>query len=673
MNTTASESSIEIDKVVYQLKSIDEFGFSAAVNLPTGIRAKGLLTLGSDKLEVGFRVRENNDQEAKCSFANLSLAGSDLIQKFLRKKHRGFLEGALESRSYDELAKGITGVAPKTIPPANTPTDVHATDASDTSKNQSAKSIVPKSKTSASQWESTKTIGASSARNSNVVKSTSVSQPATQQKAVAAHQTSVDSPAATSKQTTALDQTATPKQNVASKPTANESTSTPQPDEPQPQTSQAVADVSSLTTSSDSDNLASETKSAKSGVRSLAMLLMMFALIGLSILAVYFLRSRSSLSISHSALVGNHLPVNVKVEGEIVELMVSEGDAVKEGDVLMRLNNPTMQVAKEQLTAQLETAKVKIKTLKKQLKNSEKRVKIAGEKLELDLMVANSEKEAAANFLEVAKINFDRMKPALDSGAVTTQEFEIVRQELLASEANKMATENAVKQIEFAQNSVKDNVLIMGDRFDDENGRLAAELQIAEAEKREAESALSAISEQFANLNVTAPRDGTVYVVYRQVGEFVKMADETVGISFEGKVWAAGQVSESQSRRVRPGQPVTVSAPSLGQKFEGVVSAVGHRAMYSRGFYTADFRGETATDVPVKVVIQDLPDSVPAGIRLEMSINTGFGVGWLDRTMGYSLRSVSDGKPVNEPAEEKTARQDYNVDEAVADKVAADI
>ena len=62
MNPSTPETSIEIDKVVYQLKSIDEFGFLVAADLPIGIRAKGLLTLGDDKLEVGFRVRETQRQ-----------------------------------------------------------------------------------------------------------------------------------------------------------------------------------------------------------------------------------------------------------------------------------------------------------------------------------------------------------------------------------------------------------------------------------------------------------------------------------------------------------------------------------------------------------------------------------------------------------------------------------
>ena len=330
-----------------------------------------------------------------------------------------------------------------------------------------------------------------------------------------------------------------------------------------------------------------------------------------------------------------------------------------------------MQMEQEQCAAKLNTAKSKVAALKKQLKNTEKRIAIAGKKLALDLVVAKSEIESAAKLYEVANLNFKRLKPALETGAVTETEFEVVRQELLAAEANKVTTQNVAKQIEFALESMKDNVLILGDRFDDEIGRLTAELEIAEAEQTEMQMAVNVANEQFENLNVRAPRDGTVYVTYRQVGEYVKVADQTIGLSFEGKVWAAGQVSASQSRRVRPGQPVTVTAPSLGKTFEGVVSAVGHRAMHSPGQYTADFRGETATDVPIKVIIQDLPEDVPSGIRLQMAINIGFGVDWLDRSMGYSLHSISDGQPIDK--EMKNQAPSENADIEIIGEVAADM
>ena len=628
---TSSESHIEIDSITYQLHSLDEFGFEAGIDIASGLRSKGLLTLGSDKLGVAFRVRENKNGMTKCSFSNLSLAGSEIIQKYLRKRQRGFIEGGLESRSYDELAQGLTGVEPTFVPKTSVPENTH-TSASTTNSNEAEAN-------NSHTFDSAKKAGQVTAASST--------------KSVASQ---------TAQQTTTS-------QTPAARPVAPQHPVTPTNTTSRSTTPATSANVSASTPNASNRSRADSTN-AKAGIRSLAMLLMMFALVGLVIVAFYFLRSRSTLSVGNSALVGNYLPVNVKAEGEIVELLVAEGDMVQEGDLLMRLKNPAMQMEHEQCVAKLDTAKSKVAALRKQLKNAEKRIAIAGKKLALDLVVAKSEMESAVKLHEVAKINFERLKPALRSGAITESEFEVVHQELLAAEANMVTTQNVAKQIKFAQESMKDNVLILGDRFDDEIGRLTAELEIAEAEQKEMRMAVNVANEQFENLNVRAPRDGTVYVTYRQVGEYVKIADQTIALSFEGKVWAAGQVSASQSRRVRPGQPVTITAPSLGKTFEGVVSAVGHRAMHSPGHYTADFRGETATDVPVKVIIQDLPENVPSGIRLEMAINIGFGVDWLDRTMGYSLRSFSDGQPIDKKMknEDPSEKSDIEViGEVIAD------
>jgi len=96
--------------------------------------------LGEDKLEIAFRVRENKEGRAKCSFSNLSIAGSESIQKYMRKRQRGFLEGALESRSYDDLAKGITGSAAAFVPPTNIAENLQAPSASDATSNLTAHS-----------------------------------------------------------------------------------------------------------------------------------------------------------------------------------------------------------------------------------------------------------------------------------------------------------------------------------------------------------------------------------------------------------------------------------------------------------------------------------------------------------------------------------------------------
>jgi membrane fusion protein (multidrug efflux system) len=380
----------------------------------------------------------------------------------------------------------------------------------------------------------------------------------------------------------------------------------------------------------------------KGYVKTFALMALLFTMLGLLVLAAVFLKSRSSLSVGNSALVGNYLPINTKVEGVIVDVFVNEGDTVKAGDLLLRINNPDMTAESERNAATLITAQAKVRALQTQLKGFETKLGIATKKLALDLEVAESELDAAEKMRASVRSAVARMTPYVASGSVTQLELDEINNQLMAAEAECIAAKNLARQIKFSQEAADSNVLILSDRLDDELGRLKAELEVAEAEAEEIRRVGEVLADRVSELDIVAPRDGRVFVTYRQVGEYLRVADEVIALSYPGKTWAAGQLTTSQASRVRPGQPVTVSVPSLDMKLEGFVSAVGHRAMYSHGRYTADFRGATATDVPVKVVIDDIPSEIPSGIRLEMAINTGFGIKWLDDSMGYELKPIGN-------------------------------
>ena len=131
--------------------------------------------------------------------------------------------------------------------------------------------------------------------------------------------------------------------------------------------------------------------------------------------------------------------------------------------------------------------------------------------------------------------------------------------------------------------------------------------------------------------NVSMKPDCTIYQ---------RPAEEAMALSFPGRTWAMGQISASQVSKVRPGQMVRVSIPSLDIKTTGTVASVGHRAVYAKGGYTADFRSGVATDVPIKVMLDDLPPNVPSGIRLDMVVKLEMGIPWLDDYLGNTPRPV---------------------------------
>ena len=383
--------------------------------------------------------------------------------------------------------------------------------------------------------------------------------------------------------------------------------------------------------------------------KSLAMMVMLFAMAALALAAFAFLKSRGSLAVTNSSLVGNFLPINAKVPGEIVNVRVREGDFVRKGDVLVELANSEMETAIHTLTAQMETADARVRALTRQMKGFQKKLDIAKKKLSLDLDIARSQRLAAAKSRDVAAAVVQRYEPYVQSGAVTRLEFNAATNELLAANAALTAAESQMRQIEFTRDSASDQILILGDRFDDEASRVETDLEIAKAELHELHELRELTSRQVQQLKITAPRDGQIYAMYHQAGEYLRIADEVVALSHPGNVWASGQVSASQASRVRPGQPVEVQIPSLGKSMEGVVTAVGHRAVYARGHYSSEFRGTLATDVPVKVAIADLPDDVPSGIRLDLSISTGYGVKWLDDFTGYELKSIGSDTRSVEP------------------------
>lgn len=395
-----------------------------------------------------------------------------------------------------------------------------------------------------------------------------------------------------------------------------------------------------------------EAPNKRGRLKALAATLMVIGLIGLVVLAAMYMQSRSSLSVSNSALVGNFLPVNARVEGEVEEVFVTEGEYVRKGDLLLKLKNPEVETLRLESEAAYAAAQQKVGIYRSQMANYKSLLGVATEKLQLDLEVAKSELDWASNSAAAYRKRVERFQPYLNSGSISQTEFDEAQEKLLAAEAKVLACKNQVRQIEFSQKLAKEDVLIIGDRVDDEVGKIRAELEIAEAQAAELKIAAESVAQQAAQLEIRAPRDGQVYSTYRQRGEYLRVADEAIALSYSGKTWAAGQVGSWQANRVRPGQPVTIRFPSLGRSLRGTVLAVGHRALYSKGGYNADFRSTTATDVPIKVLIEDLPEDIPSGIRMEMAINTGFGVGWLDSLTGYELKQIGTPlEPQDDPPE----------------------
>lgn len=399
-------------------------------------------------------------------------------------------------------------------------------------------------------------------------------------------------------------------------------------------------------------------KKGNAGLKTVVLLVMMITVAVLLGGTFFFLRSRSLLSVNNSALSGNLVSVNAPMNAEITEFLVSEGQLVQSGEELVRLHSTDMEADQEELAAKLDSARVTVQALKKQQAVYKTNLDATTRRLELEVGLAKAELVTAKDQLAATNATISRLQPYMQTGAVTMTEMDIAKKQSMVAKSAVDAAQNKLNLREFALNAaVTDKVIFVGDRVDTEPDRLAAEIEIAEAEVQALKVACEVAKSKMDGLVIRAPRGGKVYVTYREAGQFVRAADQVAALSVDDNVWAAGHVSPQQAKRIRPGQRVAIKVPASGDKFYGVVSAVGHRSLYSKGGYTADFRGAVATDVPIKVTIPELPDAIPAGIRLEMSVETGFGVAWIDRMLGFEHELAWSDNPhtKQKAAEQPTA------------------
>ncbi|MEP0263607.1 efflux RND transporter periplasmic adaptor subunit [Dokdonia sp.] len=115
-----------------------------------------------------------------------------------------------------------------------------------------------------------------------------------------------------------------------------------------------------------------------------------------------------------------------EVSGEIIELPIKEGQDVKKGDLLVRINPDLVQGALNQVQAALQNSRSGLA-------------------------------QAEAN-LKVAKLNFDRNKPLFDKGVISKADFDRAQSDYEVAQASKQSAYYNVQSVAAQVKQAQDNL-----------------------------------------------------------------------------------------------------------------------------------------------------------------------------------------------------------------------
>ena len=298
--------------------------------------------------------------------------------------------------------------------------------------------------------------------------------------------------------------------------------------------------------------------------------------------AAYYVRYVAPYESTDNAFIeGNVIPLASQVPGRVAELLVTDNQAVKQGEVILKIDPRDYEASLAQARADLAAAHSRVAQAQAQVNASEAKVA----QTQADVVAADAENQRAADDL--------KRYESVESRAVSQSAFDQAKSQARAASANWEAARSQAKAAAADVNLSEAGV-------DTAN----AAVQQAEARLRQAELNLS-------YTQVTAPADGRVTRRVVEQGAYIQPGQSLMAI-VPRHYWVIANFKEIQLTHMRPGQPVEVAVDAYpGHTFKGQVESIQSGA----GARFSLFPPENATGnyikvvqrVPVKILLDELP------------------------------------------------------------------
>lgn len=313
---------------------------------------------------------------------------------------------------------------------------------------------------------------------------------------------------------------------------------------------------------------------------------------------------------------GYETNVGAKTAGRVDYVAVREGDQVRKGQVIVRLDDAEIQAQLRGASAQVAAAQqrerqtslginvLESQILEGQLTQQQSQGDAQGRIYEAEANIAQNEAQLAqaeaevtqaASELKLASVDRDRYRQLVEQGAVNRQEFDQAQSTFETASAILGAREAAVnaarKQVTAAQGALvqaKATALNPSIRNAEVNtlraqlNQTRAEMQASKSDVANLIAAREQIRAQVAYLNVISPIDGVVTARSVEPGAVVTQGKTLLTVINPNTVYMRGYIPQGNIGKVRVGQRSRVfldSAPT--QPLGARVTAIDTQASFT--------------------------------------------------------------------------------------------
>ena len=238
-----------------------------------------------------------------------------------------------------------------------------------------------------------------------------------------------------------------------------------------------------------------------------------------------------------------------KVPGRVVERLVYEGDRVKSGQLLARLDDTEQQEQLALRRAELAEAEAAYAALQAGSRPQE----IAAAEATLHSVEADRDR---------LRLDFARQQELRGKDAIADRELEASQAQLKVAEARAAEAAERLKLVQA--------------------GPRAEDIAQGRARVEQARAAVALAETQMENTRLVSPLTGVVLSKNIEPGEYVSPGTPVVTVADIAHVWVRAYVNQTDLGRVRLGQKVAVHTDTFpGKAYEGTVGFIASEAEFT--------------------------------------------------------------------------------------------
>lgn len=295
--------------------------------------------------------------------------------------------------------------------------------------------------------------------------------------------------------------------------------------------------------------------------------------------------------------------LGANAQGRIVELMVTEGQRVRKGQIVARIESV-------QAEADVEAQRANVAQAEADAAAAEVGLKVQDD----NLAVQAASIERARAQLALSKTNFERVAEQWEGGLIARQEYD-------RSKNDYEQQQIALREAELRLQQMRT-----------QRAQTAASIASSQRRVAQAKANLERFLDILAKHDVIAPLDGVVTNLPVRIGETVvpgvqnSAASAVMTIADMSLITAEVRVDETDIVNVKLGQAAEVSIDAISdKKFSGKVIEIGNSALLRSSGAVASSSATSsseAKDFKVVVALDSPPEAIRPGLSCTVKITT---------------------------------------------------